>query len=516
MNSIESSIGRFKIDPLTSSVEAHNSTAPVRQFKIALGGNLKKRGGELHATSFKSVGFMYIGVDVVTICTLIAPLIGKEVSTEIELQRSDIFNVDRRKNQIRFQRLDASGKPQLLVLKARNQSEAAAIVALFPLHTTPAFAEEHAAQKHFYTQLTTLTPHPWGTWSLIAVNSCVFIGMSAAGAGFGKGSADMALTLGSNFGPYTVGGEWWRVVTSLFIHFGFFHYIMNMVVLLQIGTIVERFYGTGRFVTLYILAGIAGSLSSLLWHFEVNSAGASGAIFGMLGALLAHVLVHRQTIPKVAYAKYFNMAIICIAYYLFSGFIHQGVDNGAHVGGLFAGFLIGWILSRPMEDRRFRYDLDSIVGYLCIAMALALLGGGVIYTSWAPDKQQEIQYVRMLRKQDGDRQQAAKDMQQFATSLKTPHTNENLSTILRTTLAPEWQRLYDGVYNTPLPASSPLTLHRQHLLTYYSDMSQMTQLLEQLTDDRVYDPRLLTAIKALAADAQRQQGTLRQAQKQEI
>jgi rhomboid protease GluP len=102
---------------------------------------------------------------------------------------------------------------------------------------------------------------------------------------------------GSNFGPYTTEGEWWRLFTSLFIHFGIAHLLLNMFALTAFGPLVERLFGSVNFLFVYLLAGIAGSLASIAWNPGINSAGASGAIFGILGALMAVQLRAGATIP---------------------------------------------------------------------------------------------------------------------------------------------------------------------------------------------------------------------------
>ena len=100
---------------------------------------------------------------------------------------------------------------------------------------------------------------------------------------------------------------------------------------------------------LYLFAGLSGSLTSLYWHPNLNSAGASGAIFGVLGGLFAFMVNPKTRIPASVAAVHRKSAVVFILYNLFNGFAHAGIDNAAHIGGLVAGFAMGWMLARPVE-----------------------------------------------------------------------------------------------------------------------------------------------------------------------
>jgi rhomboid protease GluP len=136
----------------------------------------------------------------------------------------------------------------------------------------------------------------------------------------------------------------------LFIHAGFFHLFFNMLVLVQSGRVAERLFGMARFIVLYMFAGLTGSLVSLLWHPGINSVGASGAIFGVLGAIVAYLVRHGSFVPRALYMRHLRLAVAFIAYALPSGFRHQGIDNGAHLGGLFGGLMLGLLLAPPPDE----------------------------------------------------------------------------------------------------------------------------------------------------------------------
>jgi rhomboid protease GluP len=188
--------------------------------------------------------------------------------------------------------------------------------------------------------------------ALVVINVAVFAMMAVAGAGVFTLDPTVHVAWGSNFGPYTTDGQWWRLFTSMFLHFGVIHLLFNMWALWDLGKVAERLYGNYVFLALYILAGLAGSIASVSWNNEVNSAGASGAIFGVLGALLAYMLDKRNDVPLTVMKKHRNAALGFIAYSLLYGFGHKGIDNAAHIGGLVAGMILGFALARPLDPAR--------------------------------------------------------------------------------------------------------------------------------------------------------------------
>jgi rhomboid protease GluP len=167
-------------------------------------------------------------------------------------------------------------------------------------------------------------------------------------------------------------GEPWRLVTSAFLHLGIVHLAFNMYVLAAIGPLVERLFGRVRFLAVYLTAAITGSLVSLLVHRNIVAVGASGAIFGLYGALAAFLQRERGVMPRVLVNRMGKMAFGFIAYNLVFGFAVPGIDNAAHVGGLFGGAAAGWLLAEPLTPtRNVGRDLTRSAIALCIAAALA-------------------------------------------------------------------------------------------------------------------------------------------------
>jgi rhomboid protease GluP len=173
---------------------------------------------------------------------------------------------------------------------------------------------------------------------LVVINVIVFFVLS-----FGGMTEDALYMLehGAMYAPYVVEyGEYYRMFTCMFLHFGFSHLLNNMVTLLIYGKNLEPAIGKIKFLLIYFLSGLGGNLFSLLGESITDqhavSAGASGAIFGLTGALLALTILSRKRVGQVNTRE----MIIMIALSLYIGFTSEGVDNLAHVGGLAFGFLI--------------------------------------------------------------------------------------------------------------------------------------------------------------------------------
>ncbi|HML16640.1 MAG TPA: rhomboid family intramembrane serine protease [Bryobacteraceae bacterium] len=148
---------------------------------------------------------------------------------------------------------------------------------------------------------------------------------------------------GAKFGPAIAQGQWWRLITAGFLHGGLLHIGMNMWVLFDVGTQVEQVFGTSRYLAIYLISGITGFMASTFWAPAVLSIGASAAIFGLIGAMIAFGIRDRHIGPAVR-ALYIRWAI----YGLIIGFIGIfAIDNAAHIGGLIGGFLVAYIAGTP-------------------------------------------------------------------------------------------------------------------------------------------------------------------------
>jgi membrane associated rhomboid family serine protease len=182
------------------------------------------------------------------------------------------------------------------------------------------------------------------TTVLLALNVAIFGLMLAWGVDPMQPSIDSLIQWGANYGPRTTQGEWWRMFTCMFLHIGVLHLLFNMIALWNVGGFMERLLGHTEFLVLYLLAGLLGSVASVAWNPFVVSAGASGAIFGLFGGLLAFLVRHRDRQQYAFLAALRTNTLAFLGYNLVYGFLVQGIDMAAHLGGLAGGFACGFVL----------------------------------------------------------------------------------------------------------------------------------------------------------------------------
>lgn len=191
------------------------------------------------------------------------------------------------------------------------------------------------------------------TTGLIVINVLVFFLLSLRGD---TESGYFMLQYGAMYEPLvTEGHEYYRLITSLFLHFGIQHLLNNMVMLGALGYQLENEIGRIKFLLIYFISGIGGNLCSLYWNVshgeQVISAGASGAIFGLMGALLYIVAVNRGRLGRLSGRG----MLIMVALSLYFGLTSSGVDNSAHIGGLICGILITALLYRRKRMDHSQY-----------------------------------------------------------------------------------------------------------------------------------------------------------------
>ena len=216
------------------------------------------------------------------------------------------------------------------------------------------------------------------TQAIFGINVAVFVAMSlAVGVSlFGDPAwQTLSVRLGANYGPYTIGGQWWRLVASMFIHGGLVHIAFNMWCLWGLGRLAESVYGHWTFAVVYLISGMGASLGSAAWHFPipVSSVGASGAIFGIAGALIASFYLGEFSLPRAAIGGTLRSLLIFAGINLSLGAGSTGIDNAAHVGGLLMGLLLGALIAKvaPGHDGFLRRMAVLLVG------ALLVIGGAM-------------------------------------------------------------------------------------------------------------------------------------------
>ena len=225
----------------------------------------------------------------------------------------------------------------------------------------PVHERGKAEQAEFAQRLSDATPRAWVTPVILGINVIVFLWMCVSDSGaFQNPSINFLLRWGADFGPLTVTGQqWWRLLTCCFVHGGFFHILFNMLALWQAGRTVEKLLGNWFFLAVYLGCGLVGSLTSIYFQPQLVSVGASGAIFGVYGALLGYSVRQHEAMPREIRNNLIKFGAVFVLYNVISGInsfvqsMSQGqgphIDLAAHAGGLVSGLLFGFMAGRPLE-----------------------------------------------------------------------------------------------------------------------------------------------------------------------
>ncbi len=214
---------------------------------------------------------------------------------------------------------------------------------------------------------------------LINLNILIFLVMVISGVGIFDPDTQDLIRWGANYKPYTVDNQWWRLITCVFLHIGIDHLAVNMFFLFFIGTFLESLLGRFRFLIAYLCTGLLASIASLWWNNTTASAGASGAIFGLMGVFLA--LLTTNYIAKEVRKLLLISFSAFVVYNLLGGLRNGGVDNAAHIGGLVSGMLMGYAFYPKLQ-----YPEKSILGMASIAgILLATAGISLIAMQFVSD-----------------------------------------------------------------------------------------------------------------------------------
>jgi rhomboid protease GluP len=205
-----------------------------------------------------------------------------------------------------------------------------------------------------------------GFWFLMTVMAQVKAGGEGVGL-FSGFNGELLYRFGSGFSPATLSGQWWRIVTPIFLHGGIIHFFFNSYVLLQLGPRVEDEYGTERFWVIYLLCGISGSALSQFVR-PVNTVGASGALLGMIGLLLVYGWRRGGTGGQALKSSMLRYGV----YIAIFGLLVPGIDNINHLGGFLCGAMLGFIVRpgsyRSPAERRV-WKLSALAGVVLVLLA---------------------------------------------------------------------------------------------------------------------------------------------------
>jgi rhomboid protease GluP len=228
-------------------------------------------------------------------------------------------------------------------------------------------------------------PAPWVTYVLFGLNALVWVVMVSLGVDAYEPSTDALIQFGGNFGIRTSDGQWWRLLTAMFLHGGLYHIGFNLYFLWVIGRTSEQIFGPAAYAVVYFGSGLLASMLSVAWEPASVSVGASGALFGVFGALMGFTIRRRGTLPQEFVVMVRRNALVLIGLNAAIAVFVPGIDIAAHVGGLVAGIGLGYLISRLAE--RPATTPPKRVRTRAIAVAVAatislLVAGGFALPRW--------------------------------------------------------------------------------------------------------------------------------------
>src|ERR1700693_775 len=220
-------------------------------------------------------------------------------------------------------------------------------------------------------------PTPWVrpevslgvTQIILGINVAVFLGMALSGSTIMESPISESIHWGANVGALTFSGEWWRLLTCVFVHGGIIHIAFNMWCLWNLGALAESLYGRWTYGAIYLICGVGSSLASVAWHPGAPSVGASGAIFGLAGALIAAFKLGEFSVPRSALSGTLRSLAMFVIYNLIFGAAIGTTDNAAHVGGLVTGLILGALIAvlAPQHDR----DVRRVAIFAAVTLVMA-------------------------------------------------------------------------------------------------------------------------------------------------
>jgi rhomboid protease GluP len=327
-----------------------------------------------------------------------------------------------------------------------------------PYALPPASPRERLIE--FSVTLHTLTPRIFVTHLLVAANVIVFVLMVLNDPGaITAPQGPTLVAFGANFGPKTLNGEYWRLFTSMFVHIGVLHIALNMWVLWMIGRLMERVVGNVGFLLLYVASGLCGSLASVAFNPYVLSAGASGAVFGLIGGMLGFLVLGRGSMPAEVVKDLRSSGTAFVGYNLVFGFIVRGIDNAAHIGGLLAGCLCGLVLGQQLTLARpvYRWPRNLLV----LLLGTAITAGGISILPPPPDLGPTVQAAMDAQQEAGRQYQQLK-----ARWSQAVITNAQLADSIEQEVLPrgrEALRKIEGITRPPPYLRELLSAYQQYL-----------------------------------------------------
>lgn len=314
---------------------------------------------------------------------------------------------------------------------------------------------------------------PFFTNIFLGIQILMFLVLELFG---GSTDTNTLIQFGAKFNPLIYDGEWWRFITPIFLHIGFLHLLMNSFALFYIGPAVERAYGRGKFLFIYLLAGVSGSIVSFAFS-PFLSAGASGAIFGCFGALLFIGVYNR----KVFFRTMGSNILVVVGINLAMGFVIPNIDNAGHIGGLIGGFLAASIVQLPNQKKWFLR-----VGGLIITVALLI---GLILYGMDQSKAQYSEY-RAMKGQELIQNEEFEEAYTYLHEAISSDQSSNDILFLLSVAAIQLKKYDEATEHLQQVISNDDSYHQAHfnLAVLYANQNKLELAQEQVSKALEFDP----------------------------
>lgn len=382
-----------------------------------------------------------------------------EVTFESQSESLDLYEAGRNKRNIEDQLLPAFKRAKKHVPYEELQAAANALKVeiLKQINTGSRIASE---------RITFGLKNHVATFTLVAINLLVFAIMAIRKVDYLNPSVADIVAWGGSLRFNVAGGEWWRLITSIFVHIGIFPLLVNMFGLYFIGLMAEPLLGKFKFLIAYLSTGVISSLVSIVWVEEGVTAGASGAIFGLYGLLLAFATTNY--INK-KFSKVWLIGTLAYAVFNIVMGIKNATDNAANIGGFAAGIVVGYLFYF------FHYKRNlARAGGTRISIEILLLTGLLVFFYMLKNgKDDTLRFEKEVMKLNQIELKAMTQMQQLQSK-----TNEEAAVVLKDSALPQWKHFQKEITKTDSYRLGDEFKHKRELLSKYAQLRvRQTELI---------------------------------------
>ncbi|BCA78847.1 hypothetical protein AOP6_0634 [Desulfuromonas sp. AOP6] len=354
-------------------------------------------------------------------------------------------------------------------LVCADQKTAQALAARLPKTVDGKFTTTQQANNELKERMSQLPAATPVTWALLALNIMAYLAMAWTTKQWLQFDAAYLTSVGGNYSPLTTDGQWWRMLTATFLHAGLLHLVFNMLALYHIGRLVERLHGPWAYLSIYLLAGIAGSCGTLLFSPLNVGIGASGAVFGVMGAMVIFFQIDRDFLTSGARNKIATTFAIYGFYALMNGIGKAGIDNAAHVGGALTGIALAWFIGKPLRLKK--EDGGWLSRRALAGVGLVLLGVGVALAA-APKRGSDYRVAASIV--ELQQELSAKEKILADEVVKMSEMAEDVDSAKVTEVVTLWQNTYQGLPErlAQLQPENESLQKRQEVLLAYIRLKQ--------------------------------------------